>query len=541
MNHRSVTFSAVPLLVLGIGSMTGCKPEPANGTPAPRPVSVLQLREIDPIKPLQITGSVHPWKEQDVAFEVGGRVKFIVQQGTQLEGRWEENGEVQVTGSVLASMDDDTYRAAVVAAGAEVEYAKVTLEKVLPAELAEAEANRVNQQAEMDRVLAIPETAVASIEPIRARANRDMSVARVEQAQAGLTAGKATLAKAQAALTQAELDLQHATLYSPFACEVAEVFVEAGGFAEAGQRVAHLVMMDPIKIDVTVSPETARRLRLRDSVRLYIAGEKEPVIAAVSEKATVADPKTRTLRVSIMTRNRRMTTQAASGHPVITQFTYLPRQRDGDETSPFMVEETRSLREDSSGHFVWAAPDQRLGWAAPDQRLGDRADMYDRPVTLRRFSVVPSDVRVNFQGLFLFRGLSDIGELQPNMLIAMDVPDSFQDGQMVVFSQSDWRLRPGQLVQVLLSDSPPAPGLYVPMTAILNADEHSGVVFVEKEGLARRVDIRILGHAGELIQIAPVDASSTLVQPGANIILDYIHFLQDREPVSVIQRRELEL
>ena len=532
MNHRTVTISTVPFLVLGIGPMTGCRPAPAIDNPAPRPVSVLQLREVDPVKPLQITGSVHPWKEQDVAFEVGGRVERIVEQGNQLDGRWEEDGEVQVVGSVLASIDDDNYRAAVVAAGAEVDYARITLEKVLPAELAEAEANRVNQQAEMDRIMAIPEHAVEPIEPIRARAKRDMAVARVEQAQAGLAAGKASLEKAQAALTQAELDLQHATLYSPFSCEVAEVFVEAGGYVEAGQRVAHLVMMDPIKIDVTVSPETARRLQLRDPVRLYIAGEKDLVVASVHEKATVADPNTRTLRISIITRNRRTTTQASAGHPVITRYMYLSRQRDGDDTSPFMVEETRSLRKDSSGHFVWAAP---------DQRLGDRADMYDRPVTLRRFSVVPSDVRMNFQGLYLFRGLSDIGELQPNMLIAMDVPDSFQDGQMVVFSQSDWRLRPGQLVQVLLSESAPAPGLYVPMTAILKSDENSGVVFVAKEGLARRVEVRILEHAGELIQIVPVDESSTLLQPGSDIILDYIHFLQDREPVSVIQRRELKL
>ncbi len=532
MNHRTVTFSAAPLLVLGIGSMTGCTPAPVNDHPSPRPVSVLQLREVDPVKPLQITGSVHPWKEQDVAFEVGGRVEWIVEQGTQLEGRWEEDGDVKVVGGLLASIDDDTYRAAVVAAGAEVDYAIIRLEKVLPAELAEAEANRVNQQAEMDRITAIPESAVEPIEPIRARAKRDMAVAQVEQAAAGLMAGKASVEKAQAALTQAELDLKHATLFSPFSCEVAEVFVEAGGYVQAGQRVAHIVMMDPIKIDVTVSPETARRLHLRDSVRLYIAGEKDPVVASVYEKATVADPNTRTLRVSIITRNRRTTTQASAGHPVITQYGYLSRQREGDETSPFMVEENRSLRHDSKGYFVWAAP---------NQRLGDPLDPDDRSVTLRRFSVVPSEVRVNYQGLYLFRGLSDIGELQPKMLIAMDVPDGFEDGQKVVIAQSDWRLRPGQLVPVLLSESAPAPGLYVPMTAILKADGHSGIVFVEKDGLARRVDIRILERAGELIQIAPVDASSTLLQPGANVIMDYIHFLQDREPVRVTQRRELEL
>ena len=72
-------------------------------------------------------------------------------------------------------------------------------------------------------------------------------------------------------------------------------------------------------------------------------------------------------------------------------------------------------------------------------------------------------------------------------------------------------------------------------------DEQTNIVFVEKDGLARRVDVRIIGQAGDLKQITAADASSTLLVPGANIILDYIHFLQDREPVRVVQRRELKL
>jgi len=533
MKHRIVSFSAVPLMVLGIGSMSGCRQAaPPDESPVPRPVSVLQLREIDPVKRLQITGVVQPWQEQDVAFEVAGRVRFIVQQGTQLKGRWEEDGNVEVVGDLLASIDDDTYQAAVVGAKADVDYAETTLDKVLPAELAEAEASRINQQAEMDRIMAIPKTAIEPIEPIRARANRDMAVAKVERAKAGLTTGKASLEKAQAALTQAKLDRQHATLYAPFSCEVAEVYVKAGGYAKAGQPVAHLVMMDPIKIDLAVSPETARGLQLRDSVRLYVPGESEPVFGAVHEKATVADPNTRTLRVSIITRNRRTTTPSPDGQPVITQFMYLHRQRVGDETSPLMVEENLALRRDSNGYFIWAAP---------DQRLGNRIDSTDPSVTLHRFSVVPTEERLNYQGLFLFRTLSDVGELQEGMLVAMDVPDDFVDGQRVTIVRSDWRFRPGQLVPVWLAESAPTPGLYVPMNAILHTDEQTNVVFVEKDGLARRVDVRIVGQAGDLKQITATDASSTLLVPGANVILDYIHFLQDREPVRVVQRRELKL
>ena len=73
-------------LSLGCGLIGGCSQEAeTTHVPTPRPVTVLELSEIDPIKPLQLTGSVKAWKEQDVAFEVDGRVAWIVEMGTQLD------------------------------------------------------------------------------------------------------------------------------------------------------------------------------------------------------------------------------------------------------------------------------------------------------------------------------------------------------------------------------------------------------------------------------------------------------------------------
>ena len=76
------------LAVAGTLAVMGCDRETtANTAPAPRPVTALELREIDPVQPLQLTGSVEAWKEQDVAFEVSGRVELIEEPGKQLEGR----------------------------------------------------------------------------------------------------------------------------------------------------------------------------------------------------------------------------------------------------------------------------------------------------------------------------------------------------------------------------------------------------------------------------------------------------------------------
>jgi hypothetical protein len=337
-------------------------------------------------------------------------------------------------------------------------------------------------------------------------------------------------------LTQAELDLQHATLYSPFSCEVAEVFVEAGGYVQAGQRVAHLVMMDPIKIDVSVSPATFERLHREDTVRIFLPGVEEPAFGSVYEKATVADSETRTFRVSIMTRNRKTVGRIPSNSPLldypqITEYTYLQSMRFGEEGSPFIVEENRQLHKEGDEYYVWASP---------ELKLGDKPDPEKPLITLRKYTVTPSEDRTNLQGIYLARGLSDIGELAPGSLIAMDVPDGFKDGDKVIFVDKQWQLRPGQLIPVYLDVFIPEPGLYLPMNSINPVNQEIGEIFVAVDGKAKKVKVKILSNVGELFRLEALNPEeSSLVAPGARVITDHIHFLVHDEPVRIIRTREL--
>ena len=164
----------------------GCRDPESDAAPTPRPVSVIELREMDPIQSLELTGSVKAWMEQDIAFEVDGRVEFIEKMGKQLQGRWEKDGEVEVEGDPLARIDHSTYEATLESATAEVEFARVNLKHVLPAQLRQAKANLVNHTAEYERIAAISESAVKPIEPIRAKANMDMAKAQVDEAEASL-------------------------------------------------------------------------------------------------------------------------------------------------------------------------------------------------------------------------------------------------------------------------------------------------------------------------------------------------------------------
>jgi len=510
--------------------------EPPPAPPAARPVTALALRELLPVESLQITGSVKAWKEQDVAFEVQGRVEWIIEMGTQVLGRWEEGDTVVVEGDQLAKIDPSSYQAAREVARAEVDYARVQLENVLPATVAEAQANQLNKQAEFDRIEGIPEQAREAIEPIRAKAELDMASAQVAQAESGLEAAAAAVARANAALVQAELDLKRTVLYAPFPGEVSDVYIEAGGYAQRGQSVAHVVMMDPIKVDVSVSEATIHRLKIRDPVRLFLPGTEEPTYGSVHEKATIADPETRTFRVSIITRNEQRygdmpIDDPLLKHPRIHDYMYLGRRVKGDAESPYFAEENRALRKDDQGYFLWAAPDLRLGMPVTS----------DRPViTLRRFPVVPSEQRWNFQGIYLLRALDDIGDLPPESLVALDVPDGVQDGDQVVVARPQWMLRPGQLIPIVLQDSLPARGLYVPMNTIKPLDETTGMVFIAAAGKARGVQVRILDNAGELFRIEAIDdGNGGLLAPGAQVITDHVHFLIDGEPIRVVRTVEL--
>ena len=80
---------------------------------------------------------------------------------------------------------------------------------------------------------------------------------------------------------------------------------KAGGYVRPGTPVAKLIMMDPIMIDVNVSARTANRLQIGELVSYTVHGSDERFQGRIYEKSTIADPRTRTFRVSLMLPNER--------------------------------------------------------------------------------------------------------------------------------------------------------------------------------------------------------------------------------------------
>ena len=250
----------------------------------------------------------------------------------------------------------------------------------------------------------------------------------------------------------------------------------------------------------------------------------EMVYGRVYDTATSADPETRTFRVSVIVRNEHVRAPFGADDP----RTKLPRITDTlpirrlEDSGPYLVEAKRALEKDDRGAYVWADPAFHFKKGIPDGSI----------LHLKKYRVTPGPRQVSLQGLYLLRELTDIGDLPPGTYVAMDVPDTQADTIDVVVTHSRWRLRPGQLVPVLLANDAPKPGLYLPMNAIRPVDDENGVVFLAQDGAAKRVEVRLTGSVGELFRV-----EGDGLRAGVQVITDYIHFLQDKEPVRVIKRR----
>ncbi|MEL7483079.1 MAG: hypothetical protein AAFN41_01875, partial [Planctomycetota bacterium] len=220
---------------------------------------------------LTIPGVVQAWAEQDVAFEISGRIDYVVQEGVEVRGRWEENGEVLVTGDLLARIDQSDFEAAVAAAQADLDTAIIQRDRVAPAEVAEAEASRDQANDELQRVEEANRQGATSVsELVSARANADVAEARVAAARAGLSSAEASVIRAEAALDQARLDLARTELWAPFGAEVSGRSQNVGGYASPGSPVVHLTMIDPIEVAVQVSAATSREIAVNDRMRVFV-------------------------------------------------------------------------------------------------------------------------------------------------------------------------------------------------------------------------------------------------------------------------------
>jgi multidrug efflux pump subunit AcrA (membrane-fusion protein) len=525
------TLLRLDVLLLTI-ALAGCKEATEPPRAPSRPVTYVTLKTTTPRPISRLTGSAESWKREDIGFEVAGRVLRVVEPGANIVGRtFDEQGELLTEGTVLAEVDDERYQIALNQAEAAADAARADLEEVIPQQLAEAEAALTLANRELQRYTNLVATQAASQQELDIRETaQQAAAAKVAQVEALRVTKAALLNTSLATVEQAKVNIEDCRLFAPFNSQIARVNIIPGGYVLPGQPVVTVQMMDPMKVDIAVSPETDDRVNYNDLVRIF-SPNGDQLEGYVYLKDTFADPGTRTFLITLLVRNR----QLEIGVPEELKGEAVARCRNLWKLDKPVVggpgnyyAEANAIGQDDAGHFVWKVENLTVKQLYED---------FDPVLTVRKVRVTPGEGRVPVLQVFTFRELTETGELDPSKdVIASEISGDVQDGGQIVLVRDRWALRPGDVVRVDLKGKQPQEGLYVPEDAIQSDGERNYVAAVQEAA-----------DGTEKVQFVPVSPCETVgrlqrveavsdggLQAGMKVIVAGAHYVADGESVRTI-------
>jgi multidrug efflux pump subunit AcrA (membrane-fusion protein) len=550
-------------------AVAGCSEAPASmeGAKPPRPVSTMVLGESSPSVPAEVTGSVVSWKTERLAFEVGGRVRQVIEPNEPVEPRVDPGQGAEARGTPLARLEDERFRiaaeadrAAVEVARRQIEAARVDLEQRLPARIDAARAEQQLARIELDRARRLTERAAGTrsaldqAETTLATASANLAAAEGERAarEAELRSLEAQAMQAEQRLAGAERDLADAVLFSPFRGQVAETHVTPGAFVQAGDPIATVQMMDPVAVEFEVSAEDSRRFRRWDTLSVLVddgQGRPRSLDGVVYRTSAVADPSTRTFTVTLLVRNpfeRPEVPDAIRNEPIARASAVVPLNVGavvGGQTGLFADE--ASIGRDEDGPFLWRVTNRRMG----ESSIGD-----DGVLRVEKLRIEAGSDRVPFLGAWTFVPIAIVeGQaFDPERdLIVVDLEGveggdlGSWDGETVVLEQDRWLLRPGDVVRVDLGGGASPSGFYVPMKALRRESGRTFAFVADHDGpdraIARRVEVSLpdrgaifLGPS-TLHRVEPIEPGA--LAEGDRLITEGVHYLGDGDAILELRNR----
>lgn len=521
---------------------------------SPLPVTTIKLQESTPVSQRLYSGTVQSWETEDIAFEVNGRVEWVVEPGTTLEGpKFGTDGTVLSQGTQIAQLKRGRFETALTSANAKVEIEskrreslKIQEENSLPAEIEAAKFQYELAAKDRKRIQSLVEQGAGSAKDLdlaqasesAAKAALDGLKARLLQASADVKAADAAREQAEQGVREAEINLDDTRLHATFPGQVSDVHVVAGSLAGPGTAVATVQMMNPIKVEVEVSADKSRDLHRGDKLNLSLImadGQHQQADATVYAVAPSADKLTRTFTLTLLVVNKELEVElpddAAPDSLAVTRNLWrvglqiLPPAPAGT----FYMPES-GMHTDTTGTYVWRVTNLQAGESVKGL------------LRVSKFYVEPGEVRVPLLGRSYFRTVTVLPdqEFDPELdLFAMNVlvddkrVENWDGNTMVLGSDRRWILRPGDLVQVDLSDQPSGPGIYVPADSITEESGHAFVFRLDGDTV-RKTEVKLLDVAGQsLHRIEAVKKEIDLL--GQKIVSEGVHYLVDGQQVVVIE------
>jgi membrane fusion protein, multidrug efflux system len=277
---RSLTLTGAVVAALFSAACSGERTS-AAAPPEPTPVSIraaqVESRSIDRF--LRVTGSLAADEQADVAAETGGRVI-----GTPVE-----RGTRVTAGAVLIRISpaeaDATLREAD-ANAAQLEArlglaAGQTFDAVRVPDVLNAKASLDWAEAEFSRIKALLDQKVVSPAEYEQRLTQ-VQAAR-QQYQAALNAAQQSFRSLQAARARVDLARKSAAdtvVRAPFSGIVAERLVSTGDYVTRGMKIATVVRIDPVRVELTVPEQYLSLVTVGQLVRLTVDAYPEEVFTA---------------------------------------------------------------------------------------------------------------------------------------------------------------------------------------------------------------------------------------------------------------------
>jgi RND family efflux transporter MFP subunit len=237
-----ISAAVLLLAVTAAVTMVRLRPQPPRSAP-PSGVPIVGTAVAERVSgrlSVRGSGTVRPRAEIDLAAQVVGRIDFV--SPSLVSG-----GRIRA-GEVLVRIEDADYRNAVLQAQAQVAEDSVgVFEAEEEARIAEAEYEqfRKRQAARGES----SEGVVAAIE-----------ASRLTLRGPQLAAARAALARSEAQLADAELDLQRTEIRAPFDGVVRSESVDVGAYATAGQPLARVFSIEQVEVVVPLSDADAALL-----------------------------------------------------------------------------------------------------------------------------------------------------------------------------------------------------------------------------------------------------------------------------------------
>ena len=278
--------------------------DPAASAPEPLAIttSVVESRPLDRF--LRVTGSLTAGEQAEVSAETAGRVVATpVERGSKVS---EGTLLVRISASeTSAQLDEAEANAAQIEARLGLAPAGSFNPEAVP-DVMNAKANLQLAEAEFSRIKSLLDQKVVS------QSEYDQRLTQVEAArqqhQAARNAAEQSYRSLQAArarITLAKKSVSDTLVRAPFSGVVAERLVSVGDYVARGTKVATVVSVNPLRVELTIPEQSVSLVKIGQLVRLAVDAYPDREFTAT----------VRFISPSLRSDQRALTVEAVTGNP----------------------------------------------------------------------------------------------------------------------------------------------------------------------------------------------------------------------------------